>query len=162
MKENRVQSWRAWTPHLVAAVLIALVVGFKAATLSCVVTSDPSGYLNCGRRLAEGHLFYPHAGADILRERFGVVFRESVIHGYLFANPDGRVYPFFGIGFPLIVAAVIKILGVAWAPLTNLFLLPVFLAVYYLFVRFVVRDVPSARVRFWVQGSCCRDRFAIL
>ncbi len=149
MTSERLQRLRSLAPHVIAAALIALVVGLKAGTLSCSITSDPSGYLNCARRLAEGHLFYPHVGADILQKRFGVVFHESVVHGYLFANPDGRLYPFFGIGFPLILAAVTKLLGVAWAPLTNLFLLPVFLAVYYAFVRFVVRDVPSPRVRFW-------------
>lgn len=150
MTVTRLQRWQAWAPPLFVALLIALMVGLKAATLSCAVTSDPGGYLNCGRRLAEGHFFYPHLGADILQRDFGVTFRDSVIHGYLFANPDGRLYPFFGIGFPLLLAGVIRVLGAEWAPLTNLFLMPVFLAVFYLFVRFSVRDAASARVRVWV------------
>lgn len=131
----------------VAGVIIVITLCiFRQVPLQ--ITSDPSCYLNYGKMASQGRLFFDIPVAPYFYEH-GQRFEESAFHGFIKANQGGGLYPYVGAGFALVLAVAIKLVGLAAAMLTNLFLLPLLLFVYAVTLR---RVLPSDRpaLRRWV------------
>ena len=114
--------------------VVALVTLHYSRSSSLALTSDPACYLNYAKTLASGHLCFRYPAADVA---FGLGgrFPASVLHGYVFASPAGQLYAFVGIGFPLWLAGIIRVLGLPAATVANVALLPLFLMLYGLVLR---------------------------
>ena len=121
--------------RLHTALVIALVSALSLCmglSTSLTMTSDPSCYLNYAKQLSSGKIFFESLPAQIVYEHGGK-FSESVFQGYIFANKDRHLYPYVGIGFPALLALWIKLFGLVSAILFNVWLMPVFLILYFLF-----------------------------
>ncbi|MCK5528984.1 MAG: glycosyltransferase, partial [Kiritimatiellae bacterium] len=137
---------------LIPLIIITTITISLGTAASKRMSSDPSCYLNYGKMLANGDIFFQSLAAKTAHN-LGCTFNESVMHGYIFQNSDGNLYPFVTIGFPAILAICIKALGLEYAGLTNIILLPLFLFLYMLILHRLIPDKYATEKKWVPAGS---------
>lgn len=117
---------------LALLVLLCLLGGFR--NYNALLNSDQYAYLIYGRSLARGGFEVEYPLLEIIRQRFGEDSQRSLHYGrrhYV----DGEVISILELGFPLLLAAAIRLGGLPAAFGVNVVLLAVLIIAYFLVER---------------------------
>ncbi len=117
---------------LLLLVLLCLAGGLR--NYNALLNSDQYSYLTYGRGLARGGFAVDYPLLDILRQRLPEGTYRPLPYGRRFYS-DGEVISTLEPGFPLLLAAAIRLGGLPAAFGVNVFLLAVFIVSYFLVLR---------------------------
>ncbi len=117
---------------LALLILLCLAGGFR--NYNALLNSDQYAYLTYGRGLARGGFAVEYPLLDILRERLPEGSHRPLFYGRRYYT-DGEVISTLEPGFPLLLAAAIRLGGLPAAFSVNVILLAVFLIAYFLALR---------------------------
>lgn len=128
--------------------LILSMTIYFALTTTLAVTSDPACYLNYGKLISQGRLTFDYPAANLVFDHGGS-FPRSVFHGYVFSTASHTLYPIVTSGFPMMIACVIKMFGLAAAIALNMALLPFLLILLWQLLDAALRN-QSIQIRYGV------------
>lgn len=118
----------------VLAVLIGLCLLGGLRNYNALLNSDQYAYLIYGRSLARGGFAVDYPLLDLLRERLPQGTYRPLFYGRRFYS-DGEVISILEPGFPLLLAAAIRLGGLPAVFGVNVVLLAVFITACFLFLR---------------------------
>lgn len=114
-------------------VLLCLIGGVR--NYNALLNSDQYSYLIYGRALARGGFTVDYPLLDILKERMPEGARRALHYGRRYYTSSGQVISPLEPGFPLLLAAAIRLGGPPAVFGVNVVLLAVFILSYFLFLR---------------------------
>ncbi len=128
--------------YLVLAVFLLLVLAFGAGAYTAALGSDPYGIVHFARHLARGEFYSDFPVYDWIRPDWDPSESRFVLGGnYIKAGP--RMYNKYTIGFPLLLALSIRVLGEYSVYYFNLIVLLALLVALFSLAFLLLRDRPG-------------------